>query len=292
VRHDRSKAGYERKRKTKAGDREIQQIFEAFCYKSKADGTSSLTTQRAGELAAESVNALQLSCDSEAFLDDIIKVTCLLQEEGGRIEFLHQSVQEFFAARYIASRPDHVARRFYELAQQEGKWFQWDQVLRFLGQIDKYRASKYFFIPCLETTLRRFESLSAIQTRDRLCDLVASRSGVKQAFTDSGAEGAQEFKYFIHHLDSSPYFRVDYVDSLLFSRFFKDPDPIGKQWQKCFDGKTNGQFMSYCSIAEVCGNKAKLGAALEEIVTSLRKELSEHMERVSRMNASVEFMGL
>lgn len=37
IRHDRSKAGYERKRKTGLSDREIQQVFEAFCYKTRSE---------------------------------------------------------------------------------------------------------------------------------------------------------------------------------------------------------------------------------------------------------------
>lgn len=69
VRHDRSKAGtYDRKRKTKLSDREIQQAFEGFSYKSKSDGTSSLDKTRAIELAKTSLASRPLLQHLNTFL--------------------------------------------------------------------------------------------------------------------------------------------------------------------------------------------------------------------------------
>jgi hypothetical protein len=50
----------------------------------------------------------------DGFRHDIVHVTCLMQEEGYDIHFLHKSVLEFFAASFITSRTETQAKRFYE----------------------------------------------------------------------------------------------------------------------------------------------------------------------------------
>ncbi|MBS0428489.1 MAG: NACHT domain-containing protein [Proteobacteria bacterium] len=97
VRHDRSKA-YSRRRKTKLGDREMQQAFEAFCYKVHTSGKTVIPKVKALEFSKSAIAARELTCHEDDFLDDVIRVTCLVQEEGANIEFLHQSVREFYAA--------------------------------------------------------------------------------------------------------------------------------------------------------------------------------------------------
>lgn len=292
VRHDRSKLGYERKRRTKLGDRDIQQVFEAFCFKTKADGTSSLPRNRAVELAAASVGAQQQSCDATEFIEDILKITCLLQDEGGRIEFLHQSVQEFFGARYVASRPDEVAQRFYQLALGEGKWLQWDQVLRFLNQVDKYRASKYFFIPALESTLGLLESINGVASIERLREIVADQIGVKQSVSMSDKGPALVIKFFIHQTNARPLFRLDFIHSRLFNKFFGAENVATNAWQTHFDRTTDGQYLSYSQIASLCSLDAALDGALIEAVDSIRQELVGHRTRVANYVASSEFMGI
>jgi hypothetical protein len=292
VRHDRSKLGYERKRRTKLGDRDIQQVFEAFCFKTKADGTSSLPRARAVELASASIGSQQQNCDSTEFIEDILRITCLLQEEGGRIEFLHQSVQEFFGARYVASRPDEVAQRFYQLALGEGKWLQWDQVLRFLNQVDKYRASKYFFIPALESTLRELESVDNTATIERLRELVAKKIGVKQTVGKKDNLSSPVVKFFIHQTDARTLFRLDFVHSRLFNKFFGSENVATNAWQAHFDRTTDGQYLTYSQIAEVCMLNPALDSALFEAVDAIRQELIVHRNRVINYVASSAFMGI
>lgn len=292
VRHDRSKLGYERKRRTKLGDREIQQVFEAFCFKSKADGTSSLLRPRAIELAAASVNTQQMSCNATDFLEDILKITCLLQEEGGRVEFLHQSVQEFFGARYVASRPDEVAQRFYQLALTKGDWKKWDQVLRFLNQVDKFRASKYFFIPILESTLQELDSVDTIASSGRLRESISDKIGVKQTISKPDGASNPIIKYYIHQPRERALFRLDQIHERLFDKFFGSGKLATNIWQKHFDQNTDGQFLTITQIAVLCNIEEALDTSLREAVTIIQNELISHRSRVANFVASSEFMGI
>ena len=289
VRHDRAKSGYERRRRTKLSDREIQQVFEAFCYKTKADGPSSISKDRAVELAAASVSAQQLSCDASAFLEDIQKITCLLQNEGGQIEFLHQSVQEFFAARYIGSRPEEVSKKFYELALDATKWKQWEQVVRFLRQIDKYRSSKYFFIPVLDESLRKLNSHKINTSNEELRKLVSEKIGIIQMIS---ADHGPSPRYFIHQTEIPRIYRIENIHSQIFLKFFGRSRLAGAEWMKCFDKTINRQFVSYNTIASHCNLNPVLDHILQEGTNEIRRELQEHLDRVLKFNESAGFMGL
>lgn len=292
VRHDRAKNGYERKRKTQLSDRDIQLVFEAFCYKTKADSKPSVEEKRALELATQSALAQELECRAEDFLSDITKITCLLQEEGGRLEFLHQSVQEFFAARYIASRPEEVAQKFYALAAQEEHWQQWDQVIRFLSEIDPYRASRHFYVPLLSATLNWLSALTVNPSPQHLRNIIAAKIGVRQSLVASKKNGLKEPKYFIHHLERQKMYHLELVHNQLFRKFFGSDSAISKKWPSLFDRKTADQFISYLEIAEGCGESGLLDMTLLDAVSSLRAEYKKHNDRVLRYNDSSAFMGL
>lgn len=292
VRHDRSKNGYERKRRTELSDRDLQLVFEAFCFKTRAEGKPELSEIRALELARQSASAQQLACAPDSFLHDIKKITCLLQEEAGRIEFLHQSVQEFFAARYIASRPEDVARLFYELAVSEEHWQQWDQVVKFLSELDKYRASKYFFIPVLSEALNRLGSLTGAISTQHLRKLVASKIGVRQSLIPTSPAEPIRAKYFIHQIAQQPIYRIERVHKLIYQRFFNADSPIASRWQSLFDKETPGQFISYEEIARRLMKLELLDEALTSGILEIRAELEAHTECVRHLNQSTAFMGL
>lgn len=291
VRHDRSKKGWERKRKTGLSDREIQQLFEAYCFKSKVAGASSVPRSRALELVAAAAESTRLVCNEVHFLHDIEKVTCLLQEEGGRIEFLHQSVQEFFAARYIVSRPDTLAHDFYCFLLEEGRWKLWDQVLRFLNQIDRYRASKHFYIPALRSTVRMLTPPVGPEL-EHLRAVCAGSIGVNQVLNKPDGTPYPEPKYFIHIANERHLLRQSQIDSRMFDTLFGVANKTGGRWASLFDKATHGQLKSYSEIALGCACQDDLDAALLDSLSLIRSELADHVERVRTYDESRKFMGL
>jgi hypothetical protein len=78
-------------------------------------------------------------------IEDIVKITCLVLEEGEECKFIHKSVQEYYSACFIKGQPDESVKRFYD--HSLSKWTSWSQELDFLSMIDKYRFLKWFFIP-------------------------------------------------------------------------------------------------------------------------------------------------
>lgn len=292
VRHDRSKSGWERKRKTKLSDREIQQVFEAYSYKLKSEGASSVPRAKALETASSALDAHRVTADEGQFLTDVIKVTCLLQEEGGRVEFLHQSVQEYFAARYILGRPDDVARTFYSLVLQTRKWSAWDQVLRFLSQIDKYRASTYFYVPALTETLAYLESLDTIATPERLRALISDHVGIRQSLLKPDGTPEAEPKWGTVVFWPQPYFRLTTIHSRIFETFFRPKNATKGKWITQFDRTTENQRLSYSQIAKHCEIEQVLDNCLISGVEHLRAELQDFKSQIQILDDSKAFMGL
>ncbi|MFN6337669.1 MAG: NACHT domain-containing protein [Cyanobacteriota bacterium] len=289
VRHDRAKPGYERKRKTKLNDRAMQQGFEAYCFKIKAQFVSPVSRSNALVIASEAMKSLDLQADEGCFLDDIMKITCLLQEEGGQVEFLHQSIQEYYAAKYISSRPENVAIKFYELVLDEAKRQKWDQVLRFLQQIDEYRSSKYFFIPAILNTLTYLESLDFIASADRIRELITDKIGVVQLIGTE--EGGRSISYRVDSKEAFHFYRLNEITELIFALLFRTTASKKNKWRACFDGFTHEQFFSYTEIAVYCGTIESVDRKLQEGVKSIKKNLEFHQDRIKTLNHSVEFMG-
>ena len=291
VRHDRSKPGYERKRKTSLSDRELQQVFEAYCYKLKAQRTSSVSRSTALEFASTSVKALNLKVNEGHFLEDIIKITCLLQEEGGQIDFLHQSIQEFFAAKYISSRPDPIASKFYVLNLDSSKRVYWDQVLLFLMQIDQYRSSQHFFVPAIEKTLTSLESLESPAPAEQLRKLITDRVGINQVISPGG--GSFRVGYVITRTDDLRFYGLSDLLSLIYQMLFDtSPSSKKKKWYTCFDRSTDQQFKSYTEIAIHRGEEGALDAHLSDWIMKLRASLEFHNSRIKTLDMSDEFMDL
>lgn len=68
----------------------------------------------------------------------------MLEEGIDTTTFLHKSVLEYYAAAFIKHSTDEVARLFYQVADQNYRT--WQEVIRFLADIDPYRYSKEFAV--------------------------------------------------------------------------------------------------------------------------------------------------
>jgi len=150
-RHDKSKGGYVRPRKSGVGDSVLQDIFNAICFTTRKNGLSALTMQQLNTHAKEAIRIVGQPCDVDKVLDDIIHITCLILTEGDNCTFVHKSVQEYHSALFVSTHPDESALAFYQAVQS--KWGLWQQELLFLESIDKLRFIKHFAIPQLQSIL-------------------------------------------------------------------------------------------------------------------------------------------
>lgn len=143
-RHDGTKPGYTRERKCSLNDIEYQRVFEALCFVSKDNGQT-FKPSVLYECASKAISICKYEEDSQKYIQDINKITCLIVYEGKEFRYLHKSIQEYFAASFIKYKPDSVSSKFYAKMNKESH--KWHQELMYLEEIDKYRFYKYLLVP-------------------------------------------------------------------------------------------------------------------------------------------------
>lgn len=145
-RHDKSKLGFERKRNCTLNERDMQRVFEAFCYISRKYDKTEFTEKQMMMYSEEAIKINSADCNVIGYVEDITKISCLVIEEGLSYHLIHKSVQEYHAACFILHRPEEFVKSFYE-RMMSNKYKNWENELRFLSQMDMYRYNKYYLIP-------------------------------------------------------------------------------------------------------------------------------------------------
>ncbi|MBH0070815.1 NACHT domain-containing protein [Pseudoalteromonas sp. NZS127] len=137
-RHDKIK-NFNRERSSQVSSIEAGNIFNAFCFDSLNKNVMEFTEESLYKFlnSALKLNGTSLEL-TEKVQNDLIDITCLIQKDGfDKYLFLHKSIQEFHAAKFIASLPHVHKEKFYlkllEVIDEEDKF---DNVLQFLKEID------------------------------------------------------------------------------------------------------------------------------------------------------------
>lgn len=149
-RHDNSKPGFIRNRKSRLGDAALYDFFCALSFISAQNSRLVFTelelldaAQRAQEICRRQ------DVDSATVVSDITKITCLLVEEGGVYSFIHRSVCEFHAAQFIHRQEEKFKSKFYDMCLRS-EMYKWRGELNFLQKIDEASFCRYYWVPLLE----------------------------------------------------------------------------------------------------------------------------------------------
>ena len=157
--HDRFKAGFNRQHNTGLSESELKKLFDAFCFMVVQSGGGRSISTRLFDLNFEKASKYtSATCGVDNFRRDIIKVACLMLEEGfDTITFLHKSILDYHAAAFIRALPDGTAKNFYYAAAKSHKT--WRFQLEFLVDIDKIRYLKYYVLDNLPGQLKGVSDL-------------------------------------------------------------------------------------------------------------------------------------
>ncbi len=185
-RHNRSESGHlKRPISSKLKPRQIQQIVFELSYrlysqqKVRRIHLYELTQEMDALLNAHRYGR---TVDAELVVDDIIKITNLIFEEGGICTYIHKTVCEYYAAAYISGQkavPE--AQAIYDRLQSS--WRDWLEVLAFLEVIDRRRYLLYFGIPGLKKYVpftsanlaSSFQQIKVVSDKDKHTDFFALR---------------------------------------------------------------------------------------------------------------------
>lgn len=149
TRHDHLKAAFTRKHHSGLSEKALQELFENFCFMTIQSGYGrTLDQHQFNEIYELAIDHCDHKCSQESFRLDIVKVACLMLEDGiDSTTFLHKSILEYFAAAFVRRLSEENAILFYAAAVENGK--EWEEVLRFLKSIDPFRYSRHYLLPAV-----------------------------------------------------------------------------------------------------------------------------------------------
>lgn len=121
-RHDLSKDGWTRPKKSKLDVQQFKTILRQLAFDTAVAGTIVYSEPEIIQYisaAKEKCPGLEFSVTD--FLDDILSPVPLFQKDGSKIKWAHKSLQDYFAADFIAfdSRKEHIIERIYN-SQRDG----------------------------------------------------------------------------------------------------------------------------------------------------------------------------
>ena len=155
-RHDRLKIGYERERKAKLTDYQMQRLFEALSFISLKNNKTRFPSTLFRVYLENSSRLERIGEDLEdKLIDDITSITALIVRDGyDSYSFSHKSIQEYFSAVFLARMSDNRKERFYSLVMTDfNEYRKWQNSLTFMSIIDEGNYIKYFLVPFRRNSL-------------------------------------------------------------------------------------------------------------------------------------------
>lgn len=169
TKHDRLKSGFDRKHYSGLSESKIQKLFDAFCFMAIQSGNGRSLKDDAFRNAFDKACKYvpESQCELENFKKDIIKVACLMLEDGfDMTTFLHKSVAEYHAASFIKYSSDPISIKFYEQAPESYR--EWESVMHFLSFIDSYRYGRDYILKYYPGELKEITSLLENKSKEEL----------------------------------------------------------------------------------------------------------------------------
>lgn len=184
LKHDRMKS-WARERKSSLNTDDSLWCFSALCYFSMKDEVFEFDTISLTKYARKALNAASINTkECEFFVDDIINITCLIQQDGlDRYVFLHKSVQEYHAAYTISNLPKEIKIQFYEsITENLSSDDKFDNVLNFLHYIDKDAFQDQISIKYFEKL--GLADIANVDIND-VCDFIIKKAGKLSIYAES-----------------------------------------------------------------------------------------------------------
>lgn len=171
TKHDRLKAGFNRQHHSGLSERKLKQLFDTFCFMAiRLGGGRSLSNSVFEQAFVDAISYVpECSCDLDSFKNDIVKVACLMVEEGfDTTTFLHKSILDYHAASFVKTLKESTAIDFYESAFNNYRT--WINVIEFLRVIDSSKYYRHYVIKLLKKHVSQFSNAMLTRNTSELAD--------------------------------------------------------------------------------------------------------------------------
>ncbi|MGR5550777.1 NACHT domain-containing protein [Vibrio sp. DNB22_12_1] len=195
-RHDRTKPGYVRERKSSLGNIELEHLFENLSYISLNNQLISMTEKEYFTSCSSALEMLMKSnIPPEDVMCDISSITCLILLDGDKYYYVHKSVPEFFAAQKIATCDSDTKREIYSQFMGSQVPENWHQTIFFLSEIDPVFYTENLLIPSYKrafgidgevpSSMPKFDKYSFMEFIGKDSELFISKAGGRHSVSVS-----------------------------------------------------------------------------------------------------------
>ena len=150
--HDaKSKAGgYQHDKKSKLSQDEIRLLLEAFCFISYMQSTYEFSSEYLHKILPKIIERLKAPCKVNDVIYDLSVAISILIQDGTSYVFPHRSLQEYFAASYIAHSREEVKEKIYSEKLIKAGRAEHVTFWRLCEELDSSCFLQYFVIQSLE----------------------------------------------------------------------------------------------------------------------------------------------
>lgn len=200
--HDNFKLPFRRTKRLAISTLTYEKLFEKFCFGSLF--VDALTSEKAGELAKWALDSRRLTADPMDLLNDIADVSSLINDDHGLWTFIHNSVQEFYAADYLLSGTDEELKKNARFLVRVKNAASRDQIFRFASELNEFRYRKFVELPFYERLVSPLaaEEPSALTKEDCRAWLRAHSREI--SFDKNIVGGGHFFSIYTDCVDDTP----------------------------------------------------------------------------------------
>lgn len=160
--HDaKTKAGgYQHEKKSKLTQDEIRRLLEAFCFISYMQSTYEFSSEYLHAILPKIIERLKVDCTVDDIIYDLSVAISILIQDGTSYVFPHRSLQEYFAASYIAHSREEVKEKIYSEKFIKAGRAERVTFWRLCEELDSSCFLQYFIIPSLELYLEKLTKMN------------------------------------------------------------------------------------------------------------------------------------
>lgn len=146
-RHDAIKGGFQRDRHCDLDIQDFSRVFSAFCILTLDKRLFQFSRSDAISYLGKAKDLVNITVNSEDFLEDLLQSICLLVEDGLLLVFAHRSFQEYFSAKFICDAVPEVQRKLINRFTEN---FNLDSIIKILYELSPDLVEREFIIPNLK----------------------------------------------------------------------------------------------------------------------------------------------
>jgi len=228
-RHDATKTGFVRRKKSKLSRDVFEKVFSFLCFKTYMEEIFEFDFINVKE-ALKSVGN-DIDFDLYGFIDDLVFSLGVLIKESNRYRFIHRSFQEFYCAKYINNLLDNDTQKYIAyLVRSKPVRILKDDLLKFLNDLNHNKYENVVIQTVIDLIDEEFEKEK--RPRENMLKHILSRVLIARE-NKSKEPFIPLFVYRFHMLDESkenfkkPMLSIfpmmfEEFDKDMFGKFIKD----------------------------------------------------------------------